>query len=74
MVVLGLITSKRCELENADKLVTRLEEASRYVHRERLALSPQCGFATSIIWNKLTQEQQAAKLRLVCDVAERVWG
>jgi 5-methyltetrahydropteroyltriglutamate--homocysteine methyltransferase len=74
MVVLGLITTKRGELENADELVARIEEASRYVGRERLALSPQCGFGTSIIGNKLTQEQQAAKLRLVCDVAERVWG
>ena len=74
MVVLGLITTKRGVLENADELVARIEEASCYVDRERLALSPQCGFATSIMGNKLTQEQQAAKLRLVCDVAERVWG
>jgi 5-methyltetrahydropteroyltriglutamate--homocysteine methyltransferase len=74
MVVLGLITTKRGELENADEVVARIDEASRYVDRERLALSPQCGFGTSIIGNKLTQEQQAAKLRLVCDVAERVWG
>jgi 5-methyltetrahydropteroyltriglutamate--homocysteine methyltransferase len=74
MVVLGLITTKRGDLENADELVARIEKASRYVDRERLALSPQCGFGTSIIGNKLTQEQQAAKLRLVCEVAERVWG
>ena len=74
MVVLGLITTKRGELENSDELVARIEEASRYVDRERLALSPQCGFGTSIIGNKMTQEQQVAKLRLVCDVAGRVWG
>jgi 5-methyltetrahydropteroyltriglutamate--homocysteine methyltransferase len=74
MVVLGLITTKRGDLENADELVARIQEASRYVDRERLALSPQCGFGTSIFGNKLTQEQQAAKLRLVCEVAERVWG
>jgi 5-methyltetrahydropteroyltriglutamate--homocysteine methyltransferase len=74
MVVLGLITTKRGELENADELVARIEKASRYVDRERLALSPQCGFGTSIIGNKLTQEQQVAKLRLVSEVAERVWG
>jgi 5-methyltetrahydropteroyltriglutamate--homocysteine methyltransferase len=74
MVVLGLITTKRGELEEPDELVSRIEEASRYIDRERLALSPQCGFGTSIIGNKLTQEQQAAKLRLLCDVAERVWG
>jgi 5-methyltetrahydropteroyltriglutamate--homocysteine methyltransferase len=74
MVVLGLITTKRGKLEDADELVARVEEASRYIDREHLALSPQCGFGTSIIGNKLTQEQQAAKLRLVCEVAERVWG
>jgi 5-methyltetrahydropteroyltriglutamate--homocysteine methyltransferase len=73
MVVLGLITTKRGKLEDADELVARVEEASRYIDREHLALSPQCGFGTSIIGNKLTQEQQAAKLRLVCDVAQRVW-
>jgi 5-methyltetrahydropteroyltriglutamate--homocysteine methyltransferase len=67
-------TTKRGELENADELIARIEEASRYVDRDRLALSPQCGFGTSIIGNKLTQEQQGAKLRLVCEVAERVWG
>jgi 5-methyltetrahydropteroyltriglutamate--homocysteine methyltransferase len=74
MVVLGLITTKRGELESADELVARIEEASRYMDRERLALSPQCGFGTSIVGNKLTQAQQAAKLQLVCEVAERVWG
>jgi 5-methyltetrahydropteroyltriglutamate--homocysteine methyltransferase len=74
MVVLGLITTKRGELENADELVARIKEASRYVDRERLAVSPQCGFGTSIVGNQLTQEQQAAKLRLVCEIAERVWG
>jgi methionine synthase II (cobalamin-independent) len=74
MVVLGLVTTKRGELENADELVARIKEASGYVDRERLALSPQCGFGTSIIGNKLTQEQQSAKLRLVCEVAKRVWG
>jgi methionine synthase II (cobalamin-independent) len=74
MVVLGLITTKRGELEEPDELVSRIEEASRYIDRERLALSTQCGFETSIIGNKLTQEQQAAKLRLVCEVAESVWS
>jgi 5-methyltetrahydropteroyltriglutamate--homocysteine methyltransferase len=74
MVALGLITTKRGELENADEIVARIEKASCYVDRERLALSPQCGFRTSIIGNKLTHEQQAAKLRPFCDVAERVWG
>jgi 5-methyltetrahydropteroyltriglutamate--homocysteine methyltransferase len=58
MVVLGLITTKRGELENADELVARIEEASGYIDRERLALSPQCGFGTSIIGNQLTHDQQ----------------
>jgi 5-methyltetrahydropteroyltriglutamate--homocysteine methyltransferase len=74
MVVLGLITTKRGELENADELVARIEEASGYIDRERLALSPQCGFGTSIIGNQLTPDQQVAKLRLVCNVAAGVWG
>jgi 5-methyltetrahydropteroyltriglutamate--homocysteine methyltransferase len=74
MVVLGLVTTKRGDLESADELVARIEDASCHVDRERLALSPQCGFGTSIIGNRLTQEQQAAKLRLVCEVAARVWG
>jgi 5-methyltetrahydropteroyltriglutamate--homocysteine methyltransferase len=74
MVVLGLITTKRGELENADELVARIEEASGHIDRECLALSPQCGFGTSIIGNQLTHDQQAAKLRLVCNVAARVWG
>jgi len=74
MVVLGLVTTKRGELENEDELVARIEEASAYINRERLALSPQCGFGTSIIGNQLTHDQQATKLRLVCDVAARVWG
>jgi 5-methyltetrahydropteroyltriglutamate--homocysteine methyltransferase len=74
MVVLGLITTKRGELENPDELVARIDEASGYIDRERLALSPQCGFGTSIVGNQLTHDQQAAKLRLVCNVAARVWG
>jgi 5-methyltetrahydropteroyltriglutamate--homocysteine methyltransferase len=74
MVVLGLITTKRGELENPDELIAPIEEASGYIDRERLALSPQCGFGTSIIGNQLTHDQQATKLRLVCDVAARVWG
>lgn len=74
IVVLGLITTKRGALESADELVARIDEASRYVDRERLALSPQCGFGTSIVGNRLTPAEQAAKLRLVCEVAQRVWG
>lgn len=74
MVVLGLITTKRGVLEDPAEVMARIDEASRHVDRERLALSPQCGFGTSILGNRLTEEQQAAKLRLVGEVAERVWG
>ena len=74
MVVLGLVTTKHGALETADELIARIADASRYLDRERLALSPQCGFGTSIVGNRLTEEQQAAKLRLVCAVAEKVWG
>jgi len=74
MVVLGLITTKRGELEEQDELVVRIEEASRHIDRERLALSPQCGFGTSIVGNQLTRDQQAAKLRLVGDLAANIWG
>jgi hypothetical protein len=74
MVVLGLITTKRGELENADELVARIEEASGHIDRERLALSPQCGFGTSIIRNQLTHDQQAAKLRLVCKCGRKGLG
>ncbi|MFC3286096.1 cobalamin-independent methionine synthase II family protein [Litchfieldella rifensis] len=74
VVVLGLVSSKRGTLEDADELLARVEEASEHIDRERLAISPQCGFGTSIIGNKLTIDEQAAKLRLVCDVAARFSG
>ncbi|MGH8149534.1 MAG: 5-methyltetrahydropteroyltriglutamate--homocysteine S-methyltransferase [Steroidobacteraceae bacterium] len=73
-VVLGLVTTKRGALENPDDLVRRIEEASRYVPLERLALSPQCGFASAGRGNHLSVEEQTAKLRLVVEVARRVWG
>jgi len=73
-VVLGLVSSKTPELEPADDLVRRLEEASRYFPIERLAISPQCGFASTAPGNPLTPADQEAKLRLVAAVAERVWG
>jgi len=73
-VVLGLVSSKHGRLEDADELVARIDEASRHVDRERLGISPQCGFGTSVVGNRLSIDEQAAKLRLVCDVARRVWG
>ena len=72
-VVLGLVTTKEGALENPDELVARVEEASRYVPLERLAISPQCGFASGVI-GAMTAAEQEAKLRLVGDVARRVWA
>ena len=74
LVVLGLVTSKTPALENKDQLKRRIEEASRYVPLERLALSPQCGFASTIEGNELTEDEQFAKLALVVDTAREVWG
>ena len=73
-VVLGLISSKNAALESADELRRRIDEAAQHVPTERLALSPQCGFASVAGGNLLSEEQQAAKLRLVVEVADSVWG
>ncbi len=74
VVVLGLVTTKRGDLEDRELLKRRIEEASRYVPLEQLCLSPQCGFSSTVEGNLLTREQQADKLRLVVEVAEEVWG
>lgn len=73
-VVLGLVTSKKPALESREFLKQRIEEASRIVPLERLALSPQCGFASTLEGNLLTAEDQEAKLRLVAETAREVWG
>jgi 5-methyltetrahydropteroyltriglutamate--homocysteine methyltransferase len=73
-VVLGLISSKRGELEDADAIVRRIEDAAKYLPIEYLALSPQCGFASGTEGNLLSEEEQWAKLALVTEVATRVWG
>jgi 5-methyltetrahydropteroyltriglutamate--homocysteine methyltransferase len=73
-VVLGLVSSKLPGLEAKDELKRRIDEAARYIDLDQLALSPQCGFASTAPGNKLTPEQQAAKLRLVVEVAHEVWG
>jgi 5-methyltetrahydropteroyltriglutamate--homocysteine methyltransferase len=73
-VVLGLVTSKRPELESVDELAHRVDEAAAYVPLERLCLSPQCGFASTVEGNALTEDEQWAKLRLVVDAASRIWG
>jgi 5-methyltetrahydropteroyltriglutamate--homocysteine methyltransferase len=73
-VVLGLITSKKPKLESKDELKQRIEDAAHYVPLERLALSSQCGFASTEEGNLLTAAEQAAKLRLVSETAHEVWG
>ena len=73
-VVLGLVTSKQPGLEDEDLLVQRINEAAKYVPLENLCLSPQCGFASCECGNKLTEEEQWAKVALVKRVAERVWA
>jgi 5-methyltetrahydropteroyltriglutamate--homocysteine methyltransferase len=74
LVVLGLVTTKRGELETKDELKRRIEEASRYVDIDQLCLSPQCGFSSTVEGNVLSREQQADKLRLVVEVADEVWS
>ncbi len=73
-VVLGLITSKRAELEDKDAIKRRLEEASKFVPLDQICLSPQCGFSSTVDGNALTWDQQQAKLQLVVDIAKDVWG
>ena len=72
-VVLGLITTKRPELEDKDAVIARIHEAEKYIPIDRLCLSPQCGFASCEIGNKITEEQQWAKLALVKEIAQEVW-
>jgi len=74
IVVLGLITSKTGELESKDSLKRRIDAAAKYLPLEQLALSPQCGFASTEEGNTLTEDQQWAKLALCVDVARDVWG
>jgi 5-methyltetrahydropteroyltriglutamate--homocysteine methyltransferase len=74
MVVLGLVTTKRGELEDPDVLKRRIDEAARIVPLDQLCLSPQCGFSSTVEGNALTIGEQAAKLRLIVDVAREVWG
>jgi len=73
-VVLGIVSSKLPQLESKDELKRRIDEAAKYIDLDQLALSPQCGFASTAPGNKLTPEQQRAKLRLIVEVAREVWG
>jgi 5-methyltetrahydropteroyltriglutamate--homocysteine methyltransferase len=74
VVVLGLMTSKTGELESKDSLIRRLEAAAKFLPIEQLALSPQCGFASTEEGNTLTEDQQWKKLELCIEVANEVWG
>jgi len=73
-VVLGLVTTKKPRLETAEELRERIKEATQYIPLERLALSPQCGFASTMEGNRITPEDQRHKLELVASVAREVWG
>ncbi|MHA6791935.1 5-methyltetrahydropteroyltriglutamate--homocysteine S-methyltransferase [Pseudonocardia bannensis] len=73
-VVLGLVTTKNGRLEDADDLKRRIDEAAKYVPLEQLCLSPQCGFSSTVEGNTLSFDEQVAKLRLIVQVAEDVWG
>ena len=73
-MVLGLITTKTTRVETRQELTERLRDASRYVPLERLALSPQCGFASSVIGNRISLEDEKRKLRLLVETARAVWG
>jgi len=73
-LVLGLVTTKIPELEPADELKQRVEQAARYVELANLCLSPQCGFSSTVHGNQLTHDQQWRKLELVVKTAEAIWG
>ena len=72
-VVLGLVTTKRPELESMDLLTKRVAEAARYVSMERLGISPQCGFASSIIGNRISFKDERRKLELAVSTARSLW-
>jgi 5-methyltetrahydropteroyltriglutamate--homocysteine methyltransferase len=74
MVVLGLLTSKKGALENKDDIKRRIDAAAKYIDLDQLALSPQCGFASTSLGNLLTEDQEFAKLARVVEVAREVWG
>jgi 5-methyltetrahydropteroyltriglutamate--homocysteine methyltransferase len=73
-VVLGLVTSKTGTLESKDAIKRRIDEAAKFVPIDQLCLSPQCGFASSEEGNVLAEEEQWAKLRMIVEIANEVWG
>jgi 5-methyltetrahydropteroyltriglutamate--homocysteine methyltransferase len=74
LVVLGLVTTKRGDLEDRDQLKRRIDEASKYVEIDQICLSPQCGFSSTVEGNVLSYEQEVEKLRLIVETAQEVWG
>jgi 5-methyltetrahydropteroyltriglutamate--homocysteine methyltransferase len=74
MVVLGLVTTKRGQLENPDAIKRRIDEAAKYVPMDQLCLSPQCGFSSTVEGNVLTADEQRAKLAVIVQIARDVWG
>ncbi len=74
IVVLGLVTTKTPRRETIEDLAAQIKAASRYVPLERLALSPQCGFSTSTIGNRISVEDQKRKLKVIVETASDVWG
>ncbi|HEY8275012.1 MAG TPA: 5-methyltetrahydropteroyltriglutamate--homocysteine S-methyltransferase, partial [Pseudolabrys sp.] len=73
-VVLGLVTTKTGRLESKDEIKRRIEAASKYISLDQLCLSPQCGFASTEEGNVLAEDEQWAKLRMIVEVADEVWG
>ena len=73
-VVLGLVTTKKPQLERRDELEARIDEAAQFFPRERLALSPQCGFASTMAGNRISEDDQRLKLELVAATARQAWG
>jgi 5-methyltetrahydropteroyltriglutamate--homocysteine methyltransferase len=74
VVVLGLVSTKVSELEKVDELKRRIDEASQYIPVEQLALSPQCGFASDVVGNLISEDDQKRKLEVVVETARQVWG
>ena len=74
IVVLGLVTTKTSRRETPKELIARIKEASQFVPLERLALSPQCGFSTSIVGNRITVADEKRKLKVIVETAKAVWG
>jgi 5-methyltetrahydropteroyltriglutamate--homocysteine methyltransferase len=73
-VVLGLVTTKRGDLEDLDLLKRRIEDATRFIDLDQLCLSPQCGFSSTVEGNLLSYEQEVDKLRKIVETAREVWG